>query len=89
MVFIRQVLWMLPKWPRCLIVMGGGDVFEEEPLDKAMQERKTDENDDETSSEASSTPVWETDSRKGLLQVLKAFRALVDEFNEKFKAVWA
>lgn len=72
-------------------VMGGGDAFEEEQLDKSIRERKTEENDGEgpeTPSEAS-PPAWETDGGKGLLHVLKAFRALADEFNEKFKSMWA
>ena len=72
-------------------VMGGGDAFEEEQLDKSIRERKPEENDGEgpeTPSEAS-PPAWETDGGKGLLHVLKAFRALADEFNEKFKSMWA
>jgi ATP-dependent RNA helicase DDX60 len=74
-------------------VQGSGDVAEELAGDNADANGVVNgESADDAKSDSESdfsTPSWGKDGGAGLLHVLKAFAMLQEEFNEKFKAIWA
>lgn len=82
-------------------IMGSGDAYEEQQDDKAIDKQEAqksgrgDEKDQEGSAlmEAGDDGDFDDyedgENDKGLLKVLKAFKILQEEFNEKFKKMWA
>jgi hypothetical protein len=86
-------------------VQGSGDAVEEEAgeaieLQPGDQQHDTPHAENEldgsgilpspsTTSESSTMPSWASDDGTGLMNVLKAFKLLQQEFNVKFKAMWA
>ncbi|KAF2097657.1 P-loop containing nucleoside triphosphate hydrolase protein [Rhizodiscina lignyota] len=73
-------------------VRGSGDVAEELAGESKANGKATADDDDEDKSDNAtdiSLPSWTADGGAGLPHVLKAFEMLKDEFNEKFKAMWA
>ena len=73
-------------------VRGGGDDEEENREDKMLPSDTATEEveeswDAEDDDEKKEPPAWE--EGEGLLNVLKAFKALKEDFDTKFRAMWA
>ncbi|KAL6706224.1 hypothetical protein ACN47E_005959 [Coniothyrium glycines] len=76
----KQELTLQPKKPKKKKVVDSWDDEEDTESDSEESEEEWDKDDQET-------PAWEEGA--GLLNVLKAFKALKEDFDAKFKAMWA
>lgn len=68
-------------------IQGSGDSYQTQQADLAPEDGG--ESDNSGEDDESGAPAWDREGGQGLVNVLKAFHMLKNEFDSKFKAMWA
>lgn len=79
----------LPVQPKKVTKKKVADSWDDEMDDAEADAQFGAVNGDRDEDEEQKAPTWEDEGNGNLLDVLEGFKKLSDEFNEKFKAMWA